>query len=99
ARWRHADPRGETEVEVAGGVVRHHVGVFAQRGADADLLRRPIDIDERVSRLRLDQASDPSRRADDEFGGGRLVAAGYRAESGQQHTVAAVASDLKFLQA
>ena len=60
--WRMPD-RGHRRT-----IGRLHGLVAGQRGSDAELLLRPIDISDAIARRRLDQAAQPDARAEMNLG-------------------------------
>jgi hypothetical protein len=70
-----------------------HGAIAGQRSGDSELLLGPVDIGDAVAGRRLDQASQPDGRAENEFRIARLVAARTAPKGGQDRAVAAVAAD------
>ena len=54
---------GEGEIAVARSVGRLQRLIAGQRGGNADLLLRPVDVSDRVAGRRFDQAAQPHARA------------------------------------
>ena len=72
----------ELDIGVTRRVASQHDGVARQYSRDADLLCRPVDVDNGVPRRRLDQSAKPDARAEDKTCVARRVPSGTCAESG-----------------